>query len=1407
MPMSPLIKQTLENILDDLGDLNDKEIQIDKSATFIAIDNLLQSDSNDSEVFHFFADHPEIVSTLEFIDIGQTRRFMALLSSHNVAQEVKLTSSTQGIKDVLEQAQQKERKLSGPPSQEPAKLSTTQHPQTDDINLATQLSLGGVAVREKKRTVTSETKDPANIADVSRSEVAENQSPAQFVLTGLVKKEKKANDSTESKSLPFANYVLPAITEDQVKIAEVKLTNELSTFQIIPELFYGDRLMRAVEEGDLPMISYLCNKKLELKNLRYSTNKDATPLTVAFGKQNVDVMILLFRLGYIVNPMDVRQLIYNYSWNSKIFTSAELKKIWGTKNITADGKNQRLFANLRFKEAYEGNVDILKSMVETDLEYGDNEVASRVLYYACAGGNLDVVEGICKLHTEYQVDAEHKNNRNESALSAAILHDHVPVVEYLVEQQNFSLTSVDSGNYTPLHRAVSFAMVKYLVKAISENDPKTRNPRAPHIIRAQAAMGLTVLMTVCFNSYLENGEISKIIKLLNKEDRRLYGSNEGYVPLVDMRDSDGNTLICRIIKGNYPLLTESQRQEALTALIKCGANPNIGIPLIAAVQDSDLKLTQFLLEQGADVNLRQHNNRQTALMCAKEPKIAKLLIQKGADVAMRDSVGCTAMHYVHNQNFFIATQLVDILSQHGGDVNDKTTVGIPVTPLEKTIQLGARRSQASTLSKISALLKHDTIVTESTLQIASEQSGNKNYDPMVFILVFQAFFNSGQKITGELSTKIKSTIKEKLHSPEREFAEGILASAQGMNEIADEKYAFVANHADKARVLLVTLGNIYVRKLRDAGLDIPSPEDGLTKQGEFKELKESKKTKTIRVSSAESNYQHIFQLYQYYLKCTDTKNYLNFLVKDVASIDHFIVADRLAADSLSADEQLQLAALKKVPQDDNRDSLSDLLKEKKEKSSTGVVADYLATVLPSNTPEVKNPAGAFAVNENKLSIEDQLQKAQRGLEALRQKEAICQDLMTMTAGQRKSLYETLTQMEQKNEKLTAYKTTQLTLLKEMDHADQLSVDKPGVLAVQLESVVLEKNKWQLELRILSGLMNVSLEKQHQLLTELQRKQQADYAARIAYLRPIQYQILRLIPLEAKLPSDDGLQLAKLIFDLKYDPNAVVPLTPEDFIKMGQATNREEKSETLKPYVKNAFSRADKAFIQCVIEGLKEDSLLMSEAVNFVNFLSEKICDMEDPKQHEEVKNLLEKNLLDLPEADREDYFSKLAERIQPDSPSLSALDEIRITLMHSFVEKDLSALNPEKRNVLFDTLFEKEKADDLTKVDVKKEGMLDESKGEKKKEDKSLFTEIEKFKFKLLKMLIQEELLKMKPEERKQLFEALVANEKENKLTALGYFNLEILKTQGGELKLELDAPVQQVHVSTQQKSSRRLSS
>ncbi len=128
---------------------------------------------------------------------------------------------------------------------------------------------------------------------------------------------------------------------------------------------------------------------------------------------------------------------------------------------------------------------------------------------------------------------------------------------------------------------------------------------------------------------------------------------------------------------------------AVQALLARGAKVdgrddlNGSTALMMAANGGNVKVARLLIEKGADVNAEDESTSTALMMAANNDKtdVARLLIEKGADVNKRTIIGGTALMYANS------TEMAKLLIDKGADVNARNNEG--KTVLNYAVEMGA----------------------------------------------------------------------------------------------------------------------------------------------------------------------------------------------------------------------------------------------------------------------------------------------------------------------------------------------------------------------------------------------------------------------------------------------------------------------------------------------------------------------------------------------------------------------------------------------------------------------------------------------------------------------------------------------------------------------------------------------
>lgn len=248
----------------------------------------------------------------------------------------------------------------------------------------------------------------------------------------------------------------------------------------------------------------------------------------------------------------------------------------------------------------------------------------------------------------FSVTREATSEQIESLVNAAGNGD-LALVKKLI-RDGIDLNNADSSGQTPLIRASycgRFEIVRFLVDNKADLDTKNMG-------------GYTALHWASTQNHLDvvNYLIEKGIDIKKAEE-------------------------------NIPLLSLAAGRDLgiATALIKAGANVNGRsaesgqTPLVCAAdrystEGTDLDIVPLLIENGADVNMHGQGSSKysylmkngTALMCAVNKgnlKLIQFLIEKGANVNATDDDGKTALDWARHEG--VSPEIIAFLIDHGAE--------------------------------------------------------------------------------------------------------------------------------------------------------------------------------------------------------------------------------------------------------------------------------------------------------------------------------------------------------------------------------------------------------------------------------------------------------------------------------------------------------------------------------------------------------------------------------------------------------------------------------------------------------------------------------------------------------------------------------------------------------------------
>ncbi|XP_057319438.1 putative ankyrin repeat protein RF_0381 [Microplitis mediator] len=237
----------------------------------------------------------------------------------------------------------------------------------------------------------------------------------------------------------------------------------------------------------------------------------------------------------------------------------------------------------------------------------------------------------------------------EPALFLAIRSGNVSLVKTLIHHR--AKINITYNNNTPLHLAVdqnNYAIAKFLIRRAAKVNALTEAKRSPLQIA------------------IERNNLN-LVKLLieNNADINVFTKND-------------ETALIFSIKNEY--------FDLFKILLDAGAevNPVNLPPLFVAVEKNCYKITERLIERGADINTIYNN--QTPLIIAVENgnmKIVKLLIRNKADINIKVAAAKTALSAaIIKGNFVIFKMLVNAIA----DLNSPNLLPLHLAVLQENYE-------------------------------------------------------------------------------------------------------------------------------------------------------------------------------------------------------------------------------------------------------------------------------------------------------------------------------------------------------------------------------------------------------------------------------------------------------------------------------------------------------------------------------------------------------------------------------------------------------------------------------------------------------------------------------------------------------------------------------------------------
>ncbi|XP_028131929.1 uncharacterized protein LOC114327487 [Diabrotica virgifera virgifera] len=274
----------------------------------------------------------------------------------------------------------------------------------------------------------------------------------------------------------------------------------------------------------------------------------------------------------------------------------------------------------------------------------------------------------------------------------AIQKNNSNIVKLLVNN-GADINAKDNESWMPLHWAVqlgSLDVVKYLVERGANINALTADGRAP----LELAVQKNCVDIIEFLKKAQSGLNKELLAVVNGDDLNRVKALVSQGASLEAKDNSDNTPLHNACNNGHVKVVEYLVEEGASLKVK---NKDGETPLhVAAQHDSILEVIEFILNRDLSGINDITNNGRTPLHLAiqgNKPSTVKLLLKKGASIAVKDKNGKTPLALAIQEDY---TNIVQMIEQIQSDLDEELLTAVQDGNLNKVEGLVSQNANVNT---------------------------------------------------------------------------------------------------------------------------------------------------------------------------------------------------------------------------------------------------------------------------------------------------------------------------------------------------------------------------------------------------------------------------------------------------------------------------------------------------------------------------------------------------------------------------------------------------------------------------------------------------------------------------------------------------------------------------------------